>query len=117
MYKLFHKHELSIQPVYFSIHTLHLEQLKDLIIYIQFKAEQRISSDVVLNGPEILGYLKRFGAKMLSHEPDNYIEIDLYQGRVDRLGEWKNETFNKLDETYGVKANIYIEKLDRPQLY
>lgn len=111
MYKIFHKHEVEIKPVCFTIPAIRLEQLKDLAVYIQFKAESLLNPSIVLNGEEILGYLKRFGAKIIDQSADDFAEIDMFQDRVERLGEWRAEVFPKLDETYGPKATAYIQKL------
>lgn len=111
MYRIFHKHEVEIKPVCFTVPTIRLEQLKDLAVYIQFKAEILLNPSIVLDGEEILGYLKRFGAKIIDHSSEEFEEIDMFQERLDRLGDWESDVFPKLDETYGPKATAYIKKL------
>lgn len=112
MYKLFNNDDVDDQAVYFSLPAIRLEQIKNLAVFIQFKAEEMFSDSVVLLNSEIVGYLKRFGAKVIDTEPESFIEIEMKSDRDVRNGDWRMETYKELDAVYGAKATVYLQKID-----
>lgn len=120
-YILMHHYDIGDRSVHFSVDDLTIQEVKDLAVYIQFKAENLLGDTVSLHNITIVQFLEIHGAKIIDEcvlnkenfNPVGMILIDIYEERESRIcgNNWYAEYYDSFDLKYGeVATNFLLEK-------
>ena len=118
-YILMHHYDIGDRSVHFSGEGLTIQEVKDLAVYIQFKAENLLSDTVSLSNITIAQFLETHGAKILKENvlsligfnPLGMILIDMYEERESRIcgNNWYAENYEAFDSKYGEAASTFLK--------
>lgn len=120
-YILMHHYDIGDRSVHFSVDGLTIQEVKDLAVYLQFKAENLLDDSVSLDNISVVQFLEIHGAKIIDQSvltkedfnPLGMILIDMYDERESRIcgNNWYAEKYDSFDLKYGeVAANFLLEK-------
>lgn len=120
-YILVHHYDVGDCSVHFSGGGLTIQEVKDLAVYIQFKAENLLGDSVSLENITIAQFLEMHGAKIIDQcvlSKDNFnpvgmILIDIYDERESRIcgNSWYSDHYDSFDTKFGeVAASFLLEK-------
>ncbi len=99
-FRVKHAYDIGDQSIYFHINDTK-ENVTDLAVYIQFKAECMYGDTISLENVTIVRCLTLFGAQILSVKPNGRLNtIDMYHDRQARCGEWYANNYQRMDERY-----------------
>lgn len=85
------------------------EEVKNLAIYLQFKATEIIDEAIILDSATIAQFLCLQGAEILSNKPNEFCEIDLNFDRSNGFGfKWYVCSFNGYDKNHGEQASEFL---------
>jgi hypothetical protein len=107
-YQIKHNYDIGDRGVFFEFHESYkTEEVKDLAVYLQFKAEEILDDTITLDNMTVAHFFELQGAKILENRPQEFCEIDMYydcQGR----GKWYQQSFSEYDKKYGIQATEYL---------
>lgn len=116
-YILMHHYDIGDSSVHFSFEGLTAQEVKDLAVYIQFKAENLLDDTVSLHNITIVQFLEIHGANIIDEcvlnkenfNPVGMILIDMYEERESRIcgNNWYAEHYESFDSKYGEVASIF----------
>ena len=94
---LFHHYDIGDRSVLFTHESLSPEQVTELAIYLQFKAEQDLDDSVMVDNLTAVEYLQLHGAVVSEKRNDDTrlgkTLIDMHFERQNRCGEWFKEKY------------------------
>lgn len=105
------KHDYDIGDRWVFIKFLDLcksEEVKNIAVYLQFKAEKIFHETITLDNMTIAQFLWLQGAKILDNQPHEFCVIDMYHDTTERCGKWYHHNFNEYDEKYGEQASKFL---------
>lgn len=118
-YILMHHYDIGDRSVHFSVDCLTIQEVKDLAVYIQFKAENLLDDTVSLDNITIVQFLEIHGAKIIDQcvlnkedfDPVGMILIDMYDERESRIcgNNWYAEHYDSFDIKFGEDATIFLK--------
>ncbi len=105
-------HYYSSDELFFHCSSQEVD-VADLCTYIQFKAEAEIEIEFELGFQHVLEFLViSLGASQVINVVKNnteYIDVDLYNERDMRCGEWFNTNQSYFDSVYGNCAELLLK--------
>lgn len=116
-YLLRHHYDIGDRSVFFSLDGLTEHEVKDLVVYLQFKAENLLDVTVSLDNITIVQFLEYYGAVIKSRDQSNLIDpsdikpIEMYYERESRIcgNNWYTEHYSEFDAKYGVQATEFLK--------
>lgn len=110
VYQIKHHYDVGDRGVFIKFLDLSKsEEVKNIAVYLQFKAEEILDESVTLDNITIVQFLTLLGAQILDNEPKEFYEIDMFYDRVDRcIGRWHE--YRLYDEKYGKQATEYLKE-------
>lgn len=112
---LLHHYDIGDQSVHFSIDSLSIQEVRDLAVYLQIKAEKLMEFSVILSNLSIAQYLEVHGAKIIEKTDDfnpvGMFLIDIYSERESRIcgSNWCAEDYKSIDIKFGESASIFLK--------
>ncbi|AKQ32518.1 MULTISPECIES: hypothetical protein [Acinetobacter] len=108
-YQIKHNYDIGDRGIFIKfLDQPKSDEVKNLAIYLQFKAELILDESITLDNMTIAQFLWLQGAKILDNKPDTYCVIDMYFDRYERCGEWYRHSFSAYDEKYGEQASKFL---------
>lgn len=113
LFKLTHEYDIGDQSVLFTFEGKDQEEIADLAVYLQLKAEELIDDAVGLQNITIVEFLLPYGAKIVKQADLGTIDIscvDLHNEREGRMcaNTWYSDHYVRLDKEYGETATQYL---------
>lgn len=112
-----HHYDIGDRSVLFSLDGLTEHEVKDLAVYLQFKAENLLDVTISLDNITIVQFLEHYGAVIKSRDQSNLIDpsdltpIEMYYERESRIcgNNWYAEHYSEFDAKYGVQATEFLK--------
>lgn len=109
-YQIKHHYDIGDRGIFIKfLDTSKSEEVKNLAVYLQFKAEEILDETITLDNMTVAQFLWLHGAKILDKVPNEFCEIDMYVDRSERCGhKWYTQNFREYDEKYGEQATKFL---------
>lgn len=117
-YQIKHNYDVGDRGVFIKFLDLsESEEVKNIAVYLQFKAEEILDETITLDNMTIAQFLWLQGAKILDIEPHEFCEIDMFFDRSERCGsKWYKHSFSEYDEKYGEQASKFLHNKARGKI-
>ena len=117
-YQIKHNYDVGDRGIFIKFLDLSKsEEVKNIAVYLQFKAEEILDETITLDNMTIAQFLWLQGAKILDKEPHEFCEIDMYIDRSERCGSrWYQDSFNEYDKKYGEQATKFLLNKSRGKI-
>lgn len=112
IFRLTHEYDIGDRSIYFTFDESKIEEtVKELAVFLQFKAEEMFNDSICLDHQTIMKFLALFGAELIESKPTNvsFNTIDMYWDRERSCGDWYESSFSVLDKKYSDKAIAFLK--------